>query len=150
MKKISCAERIFRSAQDLYKKRAAAGFNPAAAFMRSRLSEINQRLTAGSTGGIVSSSAGTSGMAGIISLLMSFERIPEEDLEVKAIAEQPTAQTISQTAITPTSQSTDKTAGQKAITSAKQMTDQIAGRTAIAPAGQTTDQAKGATLTENK
>ena len=61
MKKISCAERIFRSAQDLYKKRAAAGFNPAAAFMRSRLSEINQRLTAGSTGGVVSSSAGTSG-----------------------------------------------------------------------------------------
>ena len=76
----------------------------------------------------------TSGMAGIISLLMSFERIPEEDLEVKAIAEQPTAQTISQTA----------------ITSANQMTDQIAGQTAIAPAGQTTDQAKGATLTENK
>ena len=66
MKKISCAERKIRSAQDLYKKRAAAGFNPAAAFMRSRLSEINQRLTAGSTGGIVSSSAGTSGMPGIV------------------------------------------------------------------------------------
>lgn len=108
----------------------------------------------------------TSGMAGIISLLMSFERIPEEDLEVKAIAEQPITQTTSQTAITPTSQSTDEAAGQKAITSAKQMTDQIAGqkaitpanqmtdqiagRTAIAPAGQTTDQAKGSTLSENK
>ena len=92
----------------------------------------------------------TSGMAGIISLLMSFERIPEEDLEVKAIAEQPITQTISQTAITPTSQSTDETAGQKAITSANQMTDQIAGQTAIAPAGQTTDQAKGPALTENK
>ena len=92
----------------------------------------------------------TSGMAGIISLLMSFERIPEEDLEVKAIAEQPITQTISQTAITPTSQSTDETAGQKVSMSANQMTDQIAGQTAIAPAGQTMDQAKGATLTENK
>lgn len=92
----------------------------------------------------------TSGMAGIISLLMSFERIPEEDLEVKVIAEQPTTQTMSQTAITPTSQSTDETAGQKAITSANQMTDQIAGQTTDEPAGQTTDQAKGPTLTENK
>lgn len=92
----------------------------------------------------------TSGMAGIISLLMSFERIPEEDLEVKAIAEQPITQTISQTAITPTSQSTDETAGQKVSMSVNQMTDQIAGQTAIAPAGQTMDQAKGATLTENK
>lgn len=92
----------------------------------------------------------TSGMAGIISLLMSFERIPEENLEVKAIAEQPITQTISQTAITPTSQSTDETAGQKVSMSANQMTDQIAGQTAIAPAGQTMDQAKGPTLTENK
>lgn len=65
MKKISCAERIFRSAQDLYEKRAAAGFDPAAAFMRSRLSEKNQRLTAGSTEGVVSSSAGTSGIVAL-------------------------------------------------------------------------------------
>lgn len=92
----------------------------------------------------------TSGMAGIISLLMSFERIPEEDLEVKAIAEQPITQTISQTAITPTSQSTDETAGQKVSMSANQVTDQIAGQTTDKPAGQTMDQAKGATLTENK
>ena len=47
MKKISCAERIFRSAQDLYKKRAAAGFNPAAAFMRSRLSEKKSEVNGG-------------------------------------------------------------------------------------------------------
>ena len=92
----------------------------------------------------------TSGIAGIISLLMSFERIPEEDLEVKAIAEQPITQTISQTAITPTSQSTDETAGQKVSMSANQVTDQIAGQTTDKPAGQTMDQAKGATLTENK
>ena len=83
------------------------------------------------------------GDRGIISLLMSFERIPEEDLEVKAIAEQPITQAISQTAITPTSQSTDETAGQKVSMSAKQMTDQIAGQTTDEPAGQTTDQAKG-------